>query len=575
MAKIKYFNISNYRSIKDAYNIQMDDNLTVLVGKNNEGKSNILKALNGMFRIIRLMGSTNDMRLLYDKITRVSRNQSGYTWHYNWHQDFPISLQLSKRNKNKTTIFRLCFALSQDEQNEFRERIGSNFNEELPIEISLTDESISVKIAKKSMGGRGSFTEKQSEIAQFISEKLDSIYIPAIRPSNLSIDIISDMITREINASLKNSEQYEQAIKIISEQQALAVSNIENNLSYELQKFIPEVKSLEIRDRYPYIGDKSIRRPYFDTSSISIDDGVRTSLEYKGDGIKSLIAIGLMKSMKQGDLTIAIEEPESHLHPDAIRKIKEAIIEISQNNQVIISTHSPILINRDSISSNIIVAKSTATPCKQIKEIREELGVIVSDNLTHANRVLLVEGLSDATSLKAIIQNRSSKLKKLLSAGEIIIEKISGAPKIDKRVRQLSLDCCKVAVFFDNDQAARGALNKIEDSLLPKSNSFLTVLPGMEDSEFEDFLKQEVYENYFRDNWHIVIPRSFDKNKTLKWSDKLDKVLKENGKILTADEILGIKVDVSNIVSTYPNSLFKDDADTLMTNFIDFLENRF
>jgi len=37
------FSVLNYRSITTAHKIEMS-NLTVLVGKNNEGKSNILRA---------------------------------------------------------------------------------------------------------------------------------------------------------------------------------------------------------------------------------------------------------------------------------------------------------------------------------------------------------------------------------------------------------------------------------------------------------------------------------------------------------------------------------------------------
>ena len=44
-----------------------------------------------------------------------------------------------------------------------------------------------------------------------------------------------------------------------------------------------------------------------------------TSIENKGDGIKSLVAIGLIESMSfenlQGkSLILCIEEPEAHLH---------------------------------------------------------------------------------------------------------------------------------------------------------------------------------------------------------------------------------------------------------------------
>lgn len=43
--KLVEFSVTNYRSITKAHKIELQ-NLTVLVGKNNEGKSNLLTALN-------------------------------------------------------------------------------------------------------------------------------------------------------------------------------------------------------------------------------------------------------------------------------------------------------------------------------------------------------------------------------------------------------------------------------------------------------------------------------------------------------------------------------------------------
>lgn len=53
--KIKQFTVENYRSITKAYKLPIDEKITVLLGKNNEGKSNMLRALIGTFYIISLL----------------------------------------------------------------------------------------------------------------------------------------------------------------------------------------------------------------------------------------------------------------------------------------------------------------------------------------------------------------------------------------------------------------------------------------------------------------------------------------------------------------------------------------
>lgn len=49
--KLVEFSVTNFRSITKAHKINLQD-MTVLVGKNNEGKSNLLTALNIAMRAI-------------------------------------------------------------------------------------------------------------------------------------------------------------------------------------------------------------------------------------------------------------------------------------------------------------------------------------------------------------------------------------------------------------------------------------------------------------------------------------------------------------------------------------------
>ena len=43
--KLKSFNVENYKSIKKLGECEVDDKMTVLAGKNESGKTNILEAL--------------------------------------------------------------------------------------------------------------------------------------------------------------------------------------------------------------------------------------------------------------------------------------------------------------------------------------------------------------------------------------------------------------------------------------------------------------------------------------------------------------------------------------------------
>jgi AAA15 family ATPase/GTPase len=53
--RLTYFTVSNYRSITTAYKLELKG-VTVLIGKNNEGKSNLINALNLAMEKIHYVG---------------------------------------------------------------------------------------------------------------------------------------------------------------------------------------------------------------------------------------------------------------------------------------------------------------------------------------------------------------------------------------------------------------------------------------------------------------------------------------------------------------------------------------
>lgn len=80
------------------------------------------------------------------------------------------------------------------------------------------------------------------------------------------------------------------------------------------------------------------------------------------------------------------------MHPEAIAQLEKVIKSLAENNQVIVTTHNPLLVVRNKISSNIIVENGKAKPAKSLEEIRNILGIRASDNLINSKYVLVVEG---------------------------------------------------------------------------------------------------------------------------------------------------------------------------------------
>jgi putative ATP-dependent endonuclease of OLD family len=143
--RLSYFGIENYRSIAKAQFRDLS-NVTMLIGPNNEGKSNVLEALNSCLKLLAegyvFPSSTNEtVRIRY-----------GHPKSYEWESDYPISRQA--KNPDGHSIFELHFTLTNDEQNEFLKQTGSRLNDVLPIQLKFGPSRFaSFKVLKQGKGG--------------------------------------------------------------------------------------------------------------------------------------------------------------------------------------------------------------------------------------------------------------------------------------------------------------------------------------------------------------------------------------------------------------------------------------
>ncbi|WP_081500476.1 ATP-dependent nuclease [Komagataeibacter europaeus] len=129
-------------------------------------------------------------------------------------------------------------------------------------------------------------------------------------------------------------------VKTDESQQAGIVQKLSDQA---LKKFLPGIKSVTFS-----VSDERRYSALRQAIEIEVNDGVVTNLEAKGDGVQSLVALGLRRHLLEENrekLTyiFAVEEPEAHLHADAIHELKKVLNELSDVDQLVITTHSGIL----------------------------------------------------------------------------------------------------------------------------------------------------------------------------------------------------------------------------------------
>lgn len=227
---------------------------------------------------------------------------------------------------------------------------------------------------------------------------------------------------------------------------------------------------------------------------------------------------------------IAIEEPESHLHPESARQLYETINALSVNHQVVLTTHSPLFVNRSNLKENIIVDSGKATPVKKIKDIRDVLGTKVSDNLINAEHVLVVEGEDDKIALEKLLPQMSESIKKAIQNGTLIIDDMSGTGNLPYKLSFYRNLQCKYHVLLDNDDAGRRAGQDAEtQGLLNTRNTTYTMCNGSPNAEFEDCLEKATYVEAVLSEFGVDLNvAEFRGNK--KWSDRVAECFKSQGK---------------------------------------------
>lgn len=189
-----------------------------------------------------------------------------------------------------------------------------------------------------------------------------------------------------------------------------------------------------------------------DTSNLVIfDNGKPVIFNSLSTGQKSIFyLIFSIYGLELENALVLIDEPELHLHPALQKKYFELLKKArkKRNLQIILSTHSPVFIDEETIKSTfrfykkdddtkIIIPeikknskKDDDTNIKEIKELFQILTYTNSARIFFANRVVLVEGASDEYFFKFFYDNYFLKHHNTNESVEII--HITGKKQFEK-----------------------------------------------------------------------------------------------------------------------------------------------
>lgn len=540
--RLKSFAVKKYRSITRTEPIALGP-CTVLVGPNNEGKSNILRALVLGMRILTRERHTQRLGRKHVVSYRASE--------YQWDRDYPIHLQ-KKQPEGKTELI-LEFEPTPDELEEFKTEIKSRLQGTIPLRIEIGQRGTSVVVHKKGPGS-ATLSKKSGRIASFITRKIDFEHIEAVRTVSAAVRVVSDMVSRELER-LEEDPDYVAAVDKIAELQSPILDRLSSSIKDTLSKFLLDVKSVSVS-----IPEDVRYRTIRHGCEIMVDDGNPTLLEHKGDGAQSLAALGILRHAsdrlaRSRNLVIAIEEPESHLHPSAIHQLKEVLNELSGEHQLLLTTHNPLFVDRLAVSNNVLVRDRKARAAKSIGEIRDILGVRASDNLRNAELVLVVEGEDDKRAIEAILRDRSEYLSAAFDNGTLAVDSLAGGTNLAYKLSLLRDSLCMVHAFLDNDKTGKESYEKARiQGLLNDREVQFTIVPGLNEAEQEDLYLLDSYHDAIFQRFGVSLKKKQFKNKK-KWSDRVAACFNASARDWN-DRVEGeVKDLVSEIVTKSPSAI--------------------
>lgn len=507
--KLTSISIQNYRSITSVKSIPLE-NYCIILGKNNEGKTNVLNAINLAMVTLKSMVSDTRSYRFYKEFREYK---------YDYERDYPIILKDSK-NFSPTKLI-LKFKFNDDEIKEFVSKVGVYNNGDLSIEIIYNKQNlIEINVLEKRGKGAITYKNKIREIISFLVDNIVFQYIPAVRTEDDTLNKLNELVNQELEI-LADDEEYKQAMLTVHNKQLELMNELNLRVSDMIKVFLPNIQETEIE----LIDDS--RRMLRRNIDFYVNDGSKTHISYKGDGVKSLITLALLNSSKQaiGSRIIAIEEPESHLHPEAIHQINSVIQQISNTSQVIITTHNGSFVNRGNISSNIIIDNGIGRKANNIQEIRELLGIKLSDNLISSETVVIVEGSDDAISLEYIFSKLSAKVKNAINNKKIAFTDMGGATNLKYKCALYASMMCKYFVIVDADKCGISSYEEAKQKGLveEKNSAILYAYGDNKESEFEDFLKKDFYKDLIYNDYGVDLEVKEFKGCKYKWSDRLKK----------------------------------------------------
>ncbi len=560
---IRKLYLENFRGY-EKIEIPFSDNLNVIIGKNDVGKSTILEALEIFFNNEIVKIEIEDL-----KVGAPLQMVIGIAFQVDENKEYLI-------DPERRTSLKDEYLLNEEGLLEIKKvwdcsksltakslstYIVANYLREFSEEPLITlkmpdlkkictskglDESVPDKRVlsnfRKAIYASIPTTEKQKTFIAIDKEDAKKVY------DSISLDFPYFAIFQSDRQNKDSDKEVQDPLKVITKQAILEVEPQLKSIIEEISKRAIEKgnKTIEkLSEMDPEIAqtlNPNVKNKNWDSLfsfSFTGDEGI--PMNKRGSGVRRLILLNYFRAEAEDkvgsskSIVYALEEPETSQHPGYQKMLIDSLIKLSksENRQVIITTHSPeiakisenenlILIKKDSSGKPQIVSDEDS----KLSNIRETLGIM--PYLTKL--VICVEGEHDINFLKNINRN-ISEFKSIIDLEEkqiSIIPMIGG--NLKNWVERHYLKDTNVIEFHLYDSDSNSGRNTEQyrrqvDEINNRPNKSCAVLT--QKKELENYIPKELYCAHFEDvdcnsilDWdNTDLPDFFASRTGLKQSD--------------------------------------------------------
>ncbi|MDR9796317.1 AAA family ATPase [Aeribacillus pallidus] len=416
--RLAKFSVTNYKIFKETFTIEFSkDSIVILTGRNNTGKSTILEAINCFFQ--------------KESKTKTIPNNC-----FSERNKEIILKAVFESDENKITIVK-----------KYKEEAAPKFFDENDVEIKNNHE---LKDTLEEILNNKPFYITPSMLPDDINDLIQDIYSEIIKNDLEKLEGFNGdpeeekemyVLAQEYSQIKKSYPQFLKKLKSNTDKILEQVSiDVTNNLR---TLFSNEHLSLNV------VGGETEGFSASDilkstNSSVNIDNKNQSEmpLANQGTGLQRMSLIYLIQNMIEKKLMgesdnklLLIDEPEAFLHPEAVRALSRSLYKIGEKMPLMISTHSPILIDLSERHTSIQVFRVGEKEAIQLyKSISDQFDKNDIKNMKilnyvdsyvneffFADKVVIVEGDTEYIAFKHFAKLKNVNLHIIRARGKSTI----------------------------------------------------------------------------------------------------------------------------------------------------------